>query len=498
MYNEYSIHNSVQDAVVNILRFYGFTARTEAPARIPEGGMGRTDVVGQKSNTSVGVEVVDTGDVARDANKLAMNNYDYCYIITLSPSKTVDEVVVNGKRIKVLPPELFEHELRRDLGIPPDHPYYFSQEIEKPPEVFVEGTNEVDKVIDELQDYGLENFSNEVLDAIRRIYISGNLTVEVRVHYNPMTGPTAPNEYESANIKPQIVSILQRLNLITITREGTGYHRKGIAVPTERGRKVGHELILKAIEEHKPELNELIRRYGDKLWTILYGSLWYNPPIYVVEYVIAEEDSIFKPKAARNLPRDDPIIEAAKRTRLLGRYNVYDLEYMPLQDEVAQPPVILLFSRFLVDTALREDTLRFFRELEQYGLAIVDTEYDSKGTPLYRVYKAPLEIFQYFITRTKAPGPLGYYAQRFVAFYVLLNVQEIVHPETARKVYDEMVRLLEIPDKLMAEILADMNHRGITSRLITDPTKAPFIILDEKRFKDYIKYELTTIAEHFK
>ena len=229
-------HDVVKESVVNLLRFYGFTASAEVPAHIPEGGWGRADVVGRKGNITVGVEIVDSGDVARDAKKLVMNNYDYRYIIVLRHSKKVDEVVVDRKRIKLLDIDSFEHELRKDLGVPPDYPYFSKANIEKPPEVFVGASDrEINRIIEELEEYGLENFADDVLNALGMVYISRDLPVEVRVHYDPVIGPTAPNEYESVNIKPQVLSILQRLNLVNISRKGTGYARKAFASPSERG-----------------------------------------------------------------------------------------------------------------------------------------------------------------------------------------------------------------------------------------------------------------------
>ena len=486
-------HDVVKESVVNLLRFYGFTASSEAPARIPEGGWGRADVVGRKGNTIVGVEIVDTGDVARDAKKLAMNNYDYRYIIVLRHSKKVDEVVVDGKRIKVLDIDSFEHELRRDLGVPSDYPYFSRTNEEKPPEVFVGASErEINSIIEELEEYGLENFADDVLNALGKIYISRDLPVEVRVHYNPMTGPTAPNEYESVNIRPQVLSILQRLNLVDISRKGTGYARKAFASPSERGLKAGHELILKRIREHKAELEELAREYGDKLWIILYGSLWYTPDHFSLEVVLKEYE--YTPTTGGGYTKkEDPILKAAKNVRVLGRYSYFDVGYI----EPPENPAILMFSNFLVKTALRDDALRFFSELERYGLAIQDTERNSRGESIYDVFKAPIEVFQYFMTKTKHQANLGYYAQKFGVLYTILRVGEIYDSGVARKVYEELLQKLELSDSAVAEVLADMNKRGITSRLITDPEKAPFIILDKKGFEDYLKFSLSTIAGYF-
>ncbi|CAB49928.1 hypothetical protein [Pyrococcus abyssi] len=487
-----SYNDIVKMKVVRLLQFYGFTATHEAPVRIPEGGWGRVDVAGRKGNITVGVEVVWSGDVARDAKKLAMNNFDYRYIIALQYPKQVDEIIVDGKRIKVVDSiRSFEHELRRDLGIPLDHPY-FSQ-LEKPPEVFIESKEEeINKLIEELEEYGLENFIEEVLDAIRRVYISRKLAVEIRVHYNPMTGPTSPNEYESVNIKPQILSILHKLNFINTSREGRGEGRKTFAYPTERGSRVGHELILKRIKEHERDIERIIKEYGNKLWIILYGSLWYTPNYYSLEIIL--RDRFYVPRGVILSKEEDPIIKAAKHAKILGRYSDLDLNYLDLPE----PPLIWMFSNFLVNTMLKDDAIRLFRELESYDLAIQDTEWDASGFPMYDVIKAPFEVFQYFIQRIQRPGNLRYYAQKFGVFYVLLKVGEIYHPPTARKTYENLLRALELNDSMIAEVLADMNKRGITSRLITDPEKSPFIILDEKGFEEYIKYSLVTIAEHFK
>ncbi len=307
-----------------------------------------------------------------------------------------------------------------------------------------------------------------------------------------MTGPTAPNEYESVNIRPQVLSILQRLNLVDISRKGTGYARKAFASPSERGLKAGHELILKRIREHKAELEELAREYGDKLWIILYGSLWYTLNHFSLEIVL-KEYGYTPPAGGGYTKKEDPILKAAKNVRVLGRYSYFDVGYI----EPPENPAILMFSNFLVKTALRDDALRFFSELERYGLAIQDTERNSRGESIYDVFKAPIEVFQYFMTKTKHQANLGYYAQKFGVLYTILRVGEIYDSGVARKVYEELLQKLELSDSAVAEVLADMNKRGITSRLITDPEKAPFIILDKKGFEDYLKFSLSTIAGYF-
>ena len=484
----------IEMEVVDLLRFYGFTATAEAPVKIPEGGWGRVDVAGRKGNISVGVEVVVTGDVARDAKKLSMNPFDYRYIIATKYPKQVDEIIVNGKRIKVVDSvQSFEHELRRDLGIPPDYPYFSRANKERPPEVFVGASErEINHIIEELEEYGLENFADDVLNALGMVYISRDLPVEVRVHYNPMTGPTAPNEYESVNIRPQVLSILQRLNLVDISRKGTGYARKAFASPSERGLKAGHELILKRIREHKAELEELAREYGDKLWIILYGSLWYTPNHFSLEVVLKEYE--YTPTTGGGYTKkEDPILKAAKSARVLGRYDYFDLDYM----EPPENPSILMFSNFLVKTTLRDDALRLFSELERYGLAMQDTEWDSRARPIYDVFKAPIEVFQYLATKTKRPANLGYYAQKFGVLYTILTVGNLYDAGVARREYEELLQKLELNESAVAEVLADMNKRGITSRLITDPGKAPFIVLDRKGFEDYLKFSLATIADYF-
>ncbi|AEC52314.1 hypothetical protein PNA2_1399 [Pyrococcus sp. NA2] len=481
-------HEIKKKEVVEVLRFYGFSARAEVYGIKPEGGVGRADVVGKKGSITIGVEIVDSGDVARDAKKLTMNNYDYRYIIVLNPSKKVDEIIVDGKRVKVLDSvRAFEHELRKDLGIPPDYPYFFQSRVEKPPEVFLESSEkELNKVIEELEEYGLENFTEEVLDALGMVYISRALAVELRVHYNPF-GPPTRYEYESVNIKPQILSILQRLNLVNTERIGSGEWRKTIAYPTQRGLKVGHELILKRIREHKSKLEEIAREYGDKLWIILHGSLWYTPDYYSLEIITRDYSSAFEKE------KEDPILKTARYIRILGRYSHFDLDYMSLPEH----PLFLMFSNFLTNTVLKEDAIRFFKRLETYGLAISDVERDSRARPIWDVIKAPIEVFKFFLYKTKRPGNFAYYAQKFGVYYTLLHVGDIYHPPTAREEYEKLVRTLELDENLIAEVLAEMNKRGITSRLVKDPEKAPFIILDKKGFEEYIKFSLTAIAEKF-
>ena len=93
---------------------------------------------------------------------------------------------------------------------------------------------------------------------------------------------------------------------------------------------------------------------------------------------------------------------------------------------------------------------------------------------------------------------MGYYAQKFGVLYTILTVGNLYDPDVARREYEELLQKLELNESTVAEVLADINKRGITSRLITDPGKAPFIILDKKGFEDYIKFGLGAITEYFR
>ncbi|AMM53829.1 hypothetical protein [Pyrococcus kukulkanii] len=492
MPGEKTLHDLVRDEIVNILRFYGFTAGYERPARIPEGGWGRADVVGHNGNITIGVEIVDTGDVARDAKKLVLNKYTYKYIVVLNYPKKVDVVIVDGEKVKVVDFESFEHELRRDLGIPPDYPYYSQPKVERVPEVCVQTPRDaISRVIEELQDIGLENFVDDVLDAMARIYISKHLQVEKRVGYNPAVGPIGPQEYKPVNVPPQVLSILEKLGYVQTERGGTGYDRKLIAKPTEEGSKLGHQLILERIEKHKERLYDLIRAYEDKIWIILHGSLvCEGSEKQSIQYVIHELERLYDGGAYLPRKRTEDLLEIASKSRILGM-SPYAIIGYPC--ELPHSPIILLFSSFLAYSSLRELALRFFGELEKYGLAMEDYRYDSRWRPFEHVYKAPKEVFDYFTTRTEAPASLAYYAQQFGVYYILLQVSKA----TGRDLYEKLTSFLEISESMVAEVLAEMNRLGITSRLIDKPDKAPFIILDEKQFKSHIRHKLSEIAKIF-
>ncbi|ASJ10220.1 hypothetical protein A3L12_02375 [Thermococcus sp. P6] len=466
-------HEYVKREIRDILRFYGFKAEEEAPARIPEGGMGRVDVVGYKDGISIGVEIVESGDVARDAKKLAMNKYTYKYIVVLEPSKRVEEVMVGYERIKVLTSPLsFEHELRMTLAIPPTHPYYSSTKI---PDVSVlSRTSKTQELLEELEESGLENFADDIMNSLVMIYIPELLPVEIRVNYNPVTGPIRGRpEYEPVNIQPQILAILTRLNLVSTHRNGSGYHRKTIAKLTSRGKEIAREIIMRRIKENKSQLEDMIRKYGNEIWIVLQGSVvdrvdW-TGAIYPAESDEKRKDILEVAKYC-----GDPFIGESE----LSKY---------------APNSVVVFCEFLAKTSLRDFALRFFEKLEGLGLAVREYSYDSRMRPINLNYYAPKEVLEFFLARTSPPANFDYYVQRFSAYYVLIN-SALPTPSVARKRYEELMKALEVPERIVAEVLNDMNRRGITSRLITKKDRAPFVILDEEGFREYLRSALRLIA----
>ncbi|WP_144244809.1 hypothetical protein [Thermococcus eurythermalis] len=483
----FSDHNLIQKDVVQILRFYGFTAQEETPARIPEGGYGRTDVVGKKGHITIGVEIVDSGDVARDAKKLVMNGYTYKYIIVLRPSKHVDKILVDGEIVKVLDPTSFEHELRRDLRIPPTHPY-FRGGLQQEPEIEIENiaSSILQEIRDELYDIGLEMYEKDVFDALRRVYISGELQAEKRVGYNPAA--RMPGEYQTVNIPPEVLAILEKLQLVNTQRVGTGYSRKLVLFPNERGREAGHAIVTKTISKYQDELGRLIQNYGSQIWIVLMGSLSTRYPgqdDFYISYPINPMRKLYDGVLYKPEPYEKNPLKIMKSI-YIGRSS-----YIRLTS-----PSIALFTKFVAYTTLRDFALSLFEELERFGLAIKDYLYDSRWHPIEEVYKAPRELFEFFISRTKEPPQLAYYAQKLSAYYVIARVSEIVHAQTARRTYEELLQILELPETAVAEVLADMNRLGITSRLVTRPDAAPFIVLNKKAFEKYLTDKITEIAKY--
>ncbi|AEC52309.1 hypothetical protein PNA2_1394 [Pyrococcus sp. NA2] len=480
-------HEFIKREIKNILQFYGFTAREEAPAMIHDkSGVGRVDVVGYKDGVSIGVEVVESGDVARDAKKLAVNNYTYKYIVVLEHSKKVGEIIVDGQKIKVLDPESFEHELRRDLGIPPTHPYYSFTKI---PEVYKPlRSGKLEELLEELEESGLENFADDVIKYLAIIYIPGRLPVKVSYPATKSIG----QEYKSVNVPPQILSILTKFNLVDTYGEGSGYYRKWFAYPTKKGEEIAHEIILRRIEENRHILGDMIHQHGEKIWIVLQGSVDYVAGWIGARYPI---ESIKPPIGdLRQSKHEEDIVDIAEHSRLPG----WGIPGILPQQVRYVPDLIALFCNFLARSALRDFALQFFGELEHLGLAVQEYSYTSAGEAFELDYFAPKEIVDFFLARTKPPANLSYYAQRFGAYYVLIEVGQIVHPPTARQKYEKLMRTLELPEEIVAEVLSDMNKRGITSKLITKKDKAPFIILDEKSFREYLKFGLSTIVNYFR
>ena len=484
-----SIHDALKKEIVQLLRFYGFNANDETPAETPEGRYGRADVVGWRGETSIGVEIVDSGDVTRDAKKLVLNEYTYKYVLVINPSKKVDRVVVDGEIVKVLDSELsFEHELRRDLRISPNHPYFTKNDNPSLNVDVVDDTGHIlDEVREELSEIGLETFTDDVLDALRRIYISGTFQVERRVGYNP--GARVPGRYETVNLPPEILAILEKLKLVDAERVGTGHDRKLILRPNERGNRVGEALIKRAIKRHRNELNRLIEEYPAETWLVLMSSLsehYPNQDETRVIYEINPMERLYEGAMYRPKPHEGDPLKVLKDIHVRDQPNQY-----------ANSPLITMFASFMSRITLRDFAISFFEQLKKFGLAIQEYAYDSRWRPTAVVYKVPREVFEFFITRTRQPPQLAYYAPKLGAYYVIAEVSEIVPAQTARMVYEELTRILELPESIVAEILADMNRRGITSRLVERPDAAPFIVLNKRAFEKYLRDGIEEIARYF-
>ncbi len=461
----------VKRNVVQILRFYGFSAMEEVPAMIPEGGYGRVDVVGRKGSITIGVEIVDSGDVARDAKKLVMNGYTYKYIIVLNTSRRVNEISVDGEVVKVLDPDSFEHELRRDLRVPPTHPYFTEkQEPEQDVEFVDEASSTLKELKDELRDIGLETFADDILNAIREIYIS-------REFCAGRFKPLPVGEYTIEGISLEVLSILQRLQLVSEHRRGTGYGRKMFLSLTERGEEIGRAAVTDIINEHKSELDRLVKDYAPEVWLVLRGSL-------------------------RRYPKEPHIIYELRRVGFSEEEKspleiLTSIRIDPYTTPYTSPSPTTLFAVFASKTILRNFAINFFKQLEKLGLAVRDYLYDSKGFAFSEVYKAPREVFDYFMARVSPPAQLAQCAQKLGAYYVIAEVSRIVDAPTARKRYNELLQTLEIPEVAIAEVLADMNRRGITSRLVERPDAAPFIVLNEKAFEKYLRERIEEVAKCF-
>ncbi len=272
-------------------------------------------------------------------------------------------------------------------------------------------------------------------------------------------------------------------------RVGSGYDRKLILTPNERGENAGRAIILERIKQHKTELSRLIEEHNHQIWITIVGSvhrLTTGEPILV--YTLHPIESFYDGALYNPKPHNSDPLEVLQ--------SLYPEMYTSTKPSYYSPSVLLLAS-FISETTLREFAVDFYSRLERMGLAIQDFVYDSRWRPHKEVYKAPKEVFEFFLSRTSQPPQLSYYAQKLSAYYVIAGIASIVDASTARLRYEELLRIFEIPEVEIADILADMNKRSVTSKLIERPDAAPFVVLNKRAFNKYLQDRIAEISKYF-
>jgi len=347
---------------------------------------------------------------------------------------------------------------------------------EQPPEQSTEFTGDPSSVLkeikDELRDIGLENFIDDILNALRVVYISKEFCA-------------GKDNNMIKKISPEILSILKGLNLVYESEVRTTFDRLVFMSPTSRGERIGQAIIIDAINKHKEELNKLIEEHAPKVWLILKASLKRFPPdilppqtliIYELERVASKSEG------------DKSLLEILMST--------YESHLSFASEEVLLPET--LFAKFVSKTVLGSFAINFFKQLENMGLAVQDLLYDKEGKILSEVYKAPKEVFDYFMDRVKPPDNLEQCIQRLSAYYVIAKVSRMLEsnkpPDAIREEFNELLQVLEVSENTVAEVLEEMNKKRITSRLIKRPDALPFIVLNKKAFEEYLVKKIEEVA----
>jgi hypothetical protein len=452
-------HRLIQEYVYAVLEWYELFPEFEF-----ERPYGRVDVVAFKRSEgkpSIGVEVSVTSEISKDAKKLV--EFEMPFIVVTDSKREITNIAVKDKEVPVVYYEKFEDKVREALNLGEDSkrflPFYewANRRSGKITPIFTHKIDELSNFKNSLKDYGLEEFADDAIDVLEFLYIAREIPEEEAKY---LAGGNWCVE-RTGYIPPAISSILNAYSLKNLpSGRGTGEQRKYFTWLTERGEALAKLSISKRIEDLSDELDEIISKY-DKIGYIAIGS-----------------DLTFRKV------KEEPESVIERVWFDAGMSEKYPESYG------RGPDLFYAFCHFLARTAFYDEAIGLFEDLRKLKLAVEAPVYDSRARCIWMEYKIPEELYNYILQKCIVHVD-DESLNRFGALGTLLNVGSIGDPSISKERLGEALGHFGIPVSYIEEELVAMNKEHITSKLMPDQAEGPFIILEPKKFKEYLISRLT-------
>ncbi|AGK62040.1 hypothetical protein Asulf_02080 [Archaeoglobus sulfaticallidus PM70-1] len=209
-----------------------------------------------------------------------------------------------------------------------------------------------------------------ILNSALLMYIYGEFP-EVYVHTKEFR--------QRLEIKPDIAMLEELKNL------GMAYsHPKERNVParmnylTEDGRDLAREFLYRKIDVNRDELNRIVDKIGRKeVFLICCGTIGKSGMSLEVRQ-----------------PDSDLSVKYGDRYSLIPMLHIRRFDFEKLKEIYTK---FQLFSRFMADFVIYDESVRLFSELEKIGLASKVRKFSKLGVEIGEFYKAPLELCEYLM-----------------------------------------------------------------------------------------------------
>ncbi len=227
---------------------------------------------------------------------------------------------------------------------------------------------------DIVQDF-LGNFSDKthalaILNSMYLLYVYREFP-EVFIH--------TKNSRIRMDIQPDIPMLEEIKNLgYGFSHPKTRHPKARMNYLNDDGREIARCVFEHKLENSIPDVKALIRRFGKrKVFFITVGT-------------IRKEGMFLKLREEHTLP-----LKGNTTREILSRLYTSDKSLFKELRDVQTP--LQLISRFITTFAIYDEALRFFGELEKMGFAIRSRIFSKWGVELGIVYRAPMELAEYFL-----------------------------------------------------------------------------------------------------